>query len=319
MSSCAPCFVAAFDIVESFYHFRAQRLLSSLIGDWLATAVSYSPPPKSQRQGQIYVTTDGQSAGLSSCWQLRVCWCGAPSLTRGRVCRLQLLLALANAVIPGSESRWTHDHILLSQIRHSPNLVGQVPVFIPPRNRVVQLYPQALNFLFVTSYDSQGCGGIIRKRLHTGRLPLPKTCRWFSFYSVRRDRIENTAFNNAVNCCVCISCSGDVFVGPSLCNGQIKNVEILYLCYMFTFPRHKSHIYESEANCWKHHNFRNFLSPSNWATELNIWRLQPCLSMCIIGFRARRWDSVSTYTKLTLRSHHFNKFIYKHTNIFQSK
>jgi hypothetical protein len=31
--------------------------------------------------------------------QLRVCSCGAPNLTRGRVCRLQLLLALASAVI----------------------------------------------------------------------------------------------------------------------------------------------------------------------------------------------------------------------------
>jgi hypothetical protein len=30
---------------------------------------------------------------------LLVCWCGAPSLTRGRVCRLQLLLGLASAVI----------------------------------------------------------------------------------------------------------------------------------------------------------------------------------------------------------------------------
>jgi hypothetical protein len=48
--------------------------------------------------------------------QLRVCWCGALSLTRGRVCRLQLLLALASAVILGSESRGTRDHILLSQI-----------------------------------------------------------------------------------------------------------------------------------------------------------------------------------------------------------
>jgi hypothetical protein len=38
-------------------------------------------------------------------WQLRVCSCAALSLTRGRVCRLQLLLVLASAVIFGSESR----------------------------------------------------------------------------------------------------------------------------------------------------------------------------------------------------------------------
>jgi hypothetical protein len=62
----------------------------------------------------------------------------------------------------------THDHILLSQIRDSPNLDGQVPVFISPRTRVTQLYPQALGSLSVASYDSQGYGGGIRTRLHTG-------------------------------------------------------------------------------------------------------------------------------------------------------
>jgi hypothetical protein len=78
-----------------------------------------------------HVTTDGQSVTLSwnkaPIWglrpdfiavrnteyvgQLRVCWHGALSLTRGRVCRLQLLLALASAVILGSVSLGTRDHI----------------------------------------------------------------------------------------------------------------------------------------------------------------------------------------------------------------
>jgi hypothetical protein len=78
-----------------------------------------------------------------------------------------MLLGLASAVILRSECRGTHDHILLSQIRDSPNLEGQVPVFISQRNRVVQLYPQALGSLSVASYDSQGYGGGIRHRLHT--------------------------------------------------------------------------------------------------------------------------------------------------------
>jgi hypothetical protein len=48
--------------------------------------------------------------------QLRVCWCGALSLTRWRVCRVQLLLlVLASLVIFGSQ-----DHILLSQTRDFP-------------------------------------------------------------------------------------------------------------------------------------------------------------------------------------------------------
>jgi hypothetical protein len=52
--------------------------------------------------------------------QLQVCWCGALSLTRRWVSSLKLLLGLARAVILGSESRGTHDHILLSKIRDFP-------------------------------------------------------------------------------------------------------------------------------------------------------------------------------------------------------
>jgi hypothetical protein len=70
-----------------------------------------------------------------------------------------ILVDLTIAFIFGSESHGTHDHILLSQIQVSPNLKGQVPMFISPRNRVAQLYPRALSSLFVTSYDSQGYGG----------------------------------------------------------------------------------------------------------------------------------------------------------------
>jgi hypothetical protein len=79
---------------------------------------------------------------------------------RGWVCRLQLLLALASVVILRSESRGTRDHILLFLIRDSADLEGQVPVFISPKNRVAQLYPQALGSHFVASYDPQGYGGL---------------------------------------------------------------------------------------------------------------------------------------------------------------
>jgi hypothetical protein len=59
------------------------------------------------------------------------------------VCRLQLLLVLASAVIlgsesRGSESRGTRDHILLSQIRDSPNLEGQVPLSVGAEYIAVQ-------------------------------------------------------------------------------------------------------------------------------------------------------------------------------------
>jgi hypothetical protein len=65
---------------------------------------------------------------------------------------LQLLLALASTVILFSDSRGTRD-ISLFQIRDSLNLEGQVPVFISPRNRLAQLYSQALGSLFIASYN----------------------------------------------------------------------------------------------------------------------------------------------------------------------
>jgi hypothetical protein len=75
-------------------------------------------------------------------------------MTRGRVCSLQLLMALASSLILESESRETRDRILLSQIRDSPNPEGQVLVCISPRNRVAQIYRQVLGSLFVASYES---------------------------------------------------------------------------------------------------------------------------------------------------------------------
>jgi hypothetical protein len=103
---------------------------------------------QSQSQSQIYFTTSGLLP-LTTSWRqtpwdsrhsnfiFQVNTCGyspyvTSSLTRGWICRLQLLLVLASAVTLWSESRETHDHILLSQIRDSPNLEGQVPVLYPP-------------------------------------------------------------------------------------------------------------------------------------------------------------------------------------------
>jgi hypothetical protein len=97
------------------------------------------------------------------------------SLTRGWVCHLQLLVALASTVILRSKSHETYDQILLSQIWDSPNLEGQVPVFISPRNRVAQLYPQALDSIFVTSCDLQGYGRGIRPCLNTGCFCVSKS------------------------------------------------------------------------------------------------------------------------------------------------
>jgi hypothetical protein len=89
--------------------------------------------------------------------------CGAPSHRRGRVCRLRLLLALVSAVILGSQSRGTHDHILLSHIPDSPNLEGEVPYIYLPGTGWPSYNPR--NWV---PFSSQSYGVGIRTRLHTG-------------------------------------------------------------------------------------------------------------------------------------------------------
>jgi hypothetical protein len=79
----------------------------------------------------------------------------------GWVCCLQLVLVLASAVILVSESRATHDYILLSQNRDPPNLEGEVPVLISPGIGWVCYSPRHWVPFSGASYDSQGyCGGI---------------------------------------------------------------------------------------------------------------------------------------------------------------
>jgi hypothetical protein len=163
-------------------------------------------------QDQIFITSD-------SCGFVDV----GRSLTRSRVCRLQLQLVLASAVILVSESCGTYDRILLSQIRDSSNLEGQVPIFIFPRNRVAQLYAQTLGSLFVASYDSQGCGGGVRPRLHAGSWRLLLLSTVFK---------ENTASNNVLNCCCRICCSGNMFKELLPRNGQCKHVAIHITFYL---------------------------------------------------------------------------------------
>jgi hypothetical protein len=46
--------------------------------------------------------------------QFRVYWCGAPSLTRRRVCSFQFLPGISSSAFLRSESHGTHEHSLLS-------------------------------------------------------------------------------------------------------------------------------------------------------------------------------------------------------------
>jgi hypothetical protein len=75
-------------------------------------------------QDQIFITVR----------QLQVFWCGAPALTRGRVCRLQLLPVLDSAVILAIESHGAHDHILLSVSRFLQPERQSRRMYIPQEN-----------------------------------------------------------------------------------------------------------------------------------------------------------------------------------------
>jgi hypothetical protein len=90
---------------------------------------------------------------------LRSCFCGAPSLRREQVCSLQCNNSMVRVAQNPSLS-----HLRLPQPR------GPGSLFISPRSRVAQLYPQALGSLYVASYDSQGCGESIITCPHTGNL-----------------------------------------------------------------------------------------------------------------------------------------------------
>jgi hypothetical protein len=95
------------------------------------------------------------------------CWGRPPWREDGSVIYSYNLLSLTG---PSPAELMTTSYCL---IRDSPNLEGQVPVFISPRNRVAQLYPRKLGSLSIASYDSQGYGGSILNSFHTGR----KLCR----------------------------------------------------------------------------------------------------------------------------------------------
>jgi hypothetical protein len=98
---------------------------SELLYDWQFTANQFvlatSPLRPTTRIFIFQLNTCGYSPSVTS------------SQTRGWVCRLQLLRVLARAVILRSESRGTHDHILLSEIRDPPTWRARSPYLYPPR------------------------------------------------------------------------------------------------------------------------------------------------------------------------------------------
>jgi hypothetical protein len=117
-----------------FLTVRRLSLNCLSVDSWLFTVSICFLTVRKLSQSQSYIATDGRSISKSWCrapsgahdqifiivWQLRSCFCGAPSLTRGRVCLLYMLLGLASAVFLGFESLGSRDHILLSQFGDFP-------------------------------------------------------------------------------------------------------------------------------------------------------------------------------------------------------
>jgi hypothetical protein len=94
---------------------------------------------------------------------------GAPFLTRGLVCAFQFLLGIASAAFLRSECHGVHEHSLLSLFLRLPNLEGQVPVYISPRNTVAQLHPRTLGCFeeFIYVLDTRHFLLNIKRNRHT--------------------------------------------------------------------------------------------------------------------------------------------------------
>jgi hypothetical protein len=93
-------------IVQLYPRALANRLITPLCSSgssssYFATVLVSGPP--SGAHDRIFITVG----------HLRSSCCGAPSLPRGRVCKLPVQFA----VTLRSKSRRTHDHILLSRLR----------------------------------------------------------------------------------------------------------------------------------------------------------------------------------------------------------
>jgi hypothetical protein len=147
---------------------------------------------------------------------------------RGWVSHLQLLLALASAVILVSESCRTHDHILLSQIRDSPNLEGHVPYLYPPgtgwpsyiprhwvpfslslmiHRATVEVFRPTFTRCWVTGQLAS-----IYTRFDTGAIENAVSVVLFCYVSI---------LQQFLHCHTCICCHGNMFTEPLLSNGPV--------------------------------------------------------------------------------------------------
>jgi hypothetical protein len=124
--------VAVYCVNHTEHKYTVWPQLELLNDCWFTASPSSRQAPRDPQPAFFQLNTCFHSFYITS------------SLTRGWVCRLRLLLTLTSAVILRSECSGTHDHILLSLIRDSFNLEGQVPVLIYPRNRLIHTHHNSL-------------------------------------------------------------------------------------------------------------------------------------------------------------------------------
>jgi hypothetical protein len=98
-------------------------------------------------------TQPGPATNFSHClfdyffWQFRVCWCGAPYLTRSRVCTFQFLPGITRAAFLSSESHWTHKHSLLSLFLRLPKPGGPGSCIYFPQEQGSPIIPSDILFV----------------------------------------------------------------------------------------------------------------------------------------------------------------------------
>jgi hypothetical protein len=98
-------------------------------------------------------------------------WQNSPFLSIAflrRFCQICLNYTIRFSLLCTLQQQFVH-RARSSALRPAPNLEDQVPVFMSPSYRVVQLYSQALGSLFAAYYDLKGFGGGILTRLYAGR------------------------------------------------------------------------------------------------------------------------------------------------------
>jgi hypothetical protein len=113
-------------------------------------------------------------------------------VTKDRIYRLQLLLLLASAVILESETCGAYDHILLTQIRDSPNWKARFP-YLYPLGTVWPSYTPRHGGPFSSSPTT--CRDTVEVFEPTGYSGLFITCNYSLLHRLESDCIENSASN----------------------------------------------------------------------------------------------------------------------------